>query len=207
MSLSDDFVAGPPARGADDIVPRPAEGTREPLLGTVRAALRGITALSPLPVGRTRFLWIFERPAGHGVADGYVCAWLAIVAVAFAVADGDAGPYAMGVALFRYVDLVATQAVVLLDPVGLRIGDPRRLLLLAGLHVVELTLIVGTTFRWLIGERAGSAVVTAVEVVTLQSRGRHEGNWIEAMRVLGAGGMALLAVVALVVIVRVARER
>jgi len=207
MSTSDDLVARPPARGADDIVPRPVAGTREPLLGTVRALLRGITALSPLPVGRTRLFWIFERPAGHGVADAYVCAWLVIVAVAFAIADGDPGPFAMGVALFRYVDLVSTQAVVLLDPVGLRIGDPRRLLLLVGLHVVEMTLIVGTTFRWLIGERAGSALVTALDVVTLQSRGRYEGNWIEAMRVLGAVGTALLAVVTVVVVVRVARER
>lgn len=208
MRARDDLTpASAPPRGRDDMVPRRPEDLRSPLLEGLRGLFRGLTWLSPLPVGRDRLLWVLPRPAGRVVADAYVVAWLSVLVGCVVLADGDAGPWVAGVALFRYGDLVATRAAVLLDPVGVAIGDARRTLVFAGLHLVELVLVTATVFRWQVGERVGPAVVTGMDVVTFQWPVRYAGNWLEAARVLAAAGVLLVAVSAVAAAVRVARER
>ena len=207
---ADDLVPTPaPPPGPDDLVPSPvhADGGASPLLAVARALLRGLTSLSPLPVGRARLLWVRGRPAGRAVAEAYVVGWVAVLTLALIFADTDAGASLVGLALFRYGDLVTTRAVVLLDPVGLRVGDPRRALALLGLHMVELVLITGAVFRWQLGERLGSAFVTGFDVVTFQWPVRYAGNWLEATRVLAGVGVILVAVSAIGVVSRIMRER
>lgn len=207
---ADDLVPAPaPPPGPDDLVPSPvhADGGHSPLLAVTRALLRGLTSLSPLPVGRARLLWVRGRPAGRAVAEAYVVGWVLVLTLGLVFADTEAGPYLVGLALFRYGDLVTTRAVVLLDPVGLRLGDPRRALALLGLHVVELTLITGTVFRWRLGERLGSAFVTGFDVVTFQWPARYGGNWLEVTRVLAGAGVILVAVSVIGIVSRIMRER
>lgn len=213
MIGADDLVPGPPGpgtrrgRGPDDLVPRPAAVVAHPLLDLVRSTLRAVTLLSPLPVGRNRLLWFATRPAGGGVADVYVCAWIAVLIAGAVVADGDHGAVAAGVAVFRYGDLVTTLALVVLDPVGPRVADPRRQLVFLALHALELVLIVATVFRWIVGERFGSALMTALDVLTMQSPVRHPGNWIEVTRAMAVGGVVLIVALGVVAAVRIGRER
>lgn len=204
----DDLVPAAAARrGRDDLVPRHGGDDRSHLLDGLRAGLRGITWLSPLPVGRARVLWVLPRRAGRATAEIYVAAWVAGLVACMVFASTDAGPYVAGIALFRYGDLVATQATVLLDPVGARVGDPRRALALAGFHVAELALVAGTVSRWRLDHSLGAAFMSGFDVVTLRAPGGHPGNWLDAARVLGGAGVALVALRIVVSLVRVARER
>lgn len=208
MRAPDDLVPEPMARrGPDDLMPRRPDDTPSVLVGILRRALRAVTWLSPLPVGRSRLLWVLRRPAGRIVAEAYVVAWTAVLAVGLVLADGDAGPYVAGVALFRYGDLVASRATVLMDPVGLRVGDVHRGLALLALHAVELVLITATVFRWQLGERLGSAFMTGFDVLTFQSPVRHAGNWLEVTRGLAGLGTVLLGVSIIAVVTRMGRER
>ena len=208
MRTTDDLVPTPAGRrGRDDITPRRSDDTASPLLGAVRSVLRALTSLSPLPVGRERLLWVFRRPSGGGVAEAYVVVWVAALTVGLAFADTDAGPYVAGVALFRYGDLMTTRAVVLLDPVGLRVGDARRALVLSGLHLVELVLVTATIFRWQLNERIGSAFITGFDVVTFQWPARYPGNWLEVTRGLAGAGAIVMGATLIAVVVRMGRAR
>lgn len=209
MRESDDFVPGrwPTQARADEILPHRSGEHRGRLLETLTGALRAVTWLSPLPVGRDRFFWVFARPAGRAVAEAYVTVWAAVLVVGLVFASTGAGPYVAGLALFRYGDLVATRALVLLDPIGVRVGDARRTLALLGLHVAELALIAATIFRWQLDQRLGAAFMSGFDVVTLRGPAGAPGNWLDAARVLGGAGIAFVGLSVLAAVVRVARER
>lgn len=197
----------PAARGVDDLVPhRPQPGHGWLIEGLV-ALLRGITWLSPLPVGRDRLLWAFPRPEGRWVSETYVAVWVGALVACLLAADTSAGPWVVGVALFRYGDLVGAQAVVLVDPVGLRIGDPRRTLVVAGLHIAEVALIVGAVYRWQLGQRLGAAFMSGFDAVTLNGIPGQPGNWLDAARVLGGVGSGMVVLAAIAAVVRLARDR
>lgn len=199
--------ARPAVGGVDDVVPhRPRTGRGWIVEGLV-ALLRGITWLSPLPVGRDRLLWVFRRPEGRWVSEAYVALWVGALVACLVAADTAAGPWVVGVVLFRYGDLVATQAVVLVDPVGLRIGDARRTLVVAGLHMAEMVLIVGAVYRWQLGQRLGAAFMSGFDAVTLNGIQGQVGNWLDAARVLGAVGSGMVVLTALAAVVRLTRDR
>lgn len=197
----------PAARAVDDLVPHRPQTERGWLVEGVVALLRGITWLSPLPVGRGRLLWVFRRPEGRWVSETYVALWVGALVACLVVADTSAGPWVVGVALFRYGDLVGAQAVVLADPVGLRIGDPRRTLVVAGLHIAEIALIVGAVYRWQLGQRLGAAFMSGFDAVILNGIQGQAGNWLDAARVLGAVGSAMVLLTAVAAVVRLARDR
>lgn len=211
-ALGDDLVPSGAAEvearpGPDDLVPhRPQEG-RGWLLEGALSVLQGVTWLSPLPVGRERLLWVFRRPRGRAVAEAYTVVWVAALVVSLVFADTAAGPYVAGVALFRYGDVVSAQAVVLLDPVGLRIGDPRRSLALAGLHVAEMALVAATVYRWQLGQRIGAAFMSGFDAVTLNSVPGQAGNWLDAARLLAGVGTAVVVLGAVAAVVRLSRGR
>lgn len=204
-------AARPPTRsavsGVDDLVPHRPQTGRGWLVEGVVALLRGVTWLSPLPVGRDRLLWAFRRPEGRWVSEAYVVLWVGVLVACLVLADSDAAPWLVAVALFRYGDLVGAQAVVLADPVGLRIGDPRRTLVVAGLHIAEMALIVGAVYRWQLGQRLGSAFMSGFDAVILNGIPGQPGNWLDAARVLGGVGSGMVVLTAVAAIVRLSRDR
>ncbi len=197
----------PAPRGVDDLVPHRPQTGQGWLVEGVVALLRGITWLSPLPVGRDRLLWALRRPEGRWVSEAYVALWVGALVACLVAADTSAGPWVVGVALFRYGDLVGTLAVVLVDPVGLRIGDARRTLVVAGLHMAEVALIVGAVYRWQLGQRLGAAFMSGFDAVTLNGIQGQVGNWLEAARVLGGVGSGMVVLTAVAAVIRLVRER
>lgn len=195
------------ATAVDDLVPHRPQSGRGWLVEGLVALLRGITWLSPLPVGRDRVLWVYSRPEGRWVSEVYVLVWAGVLVGCLVLADTGAAPWVVGLALFRYGDLVGAQSVVLLDPVGLRIGDARRTLLVAGLHVAEVALIVGTVYRWQLGQRLGAAFMSGFDAVTFNGIAGQPGNWLDAARVLGAVGSGMVLLTAIAAVVRLARAR
>lgn len=146
------------------------------------------------------------------VASVYVLLWLAVLVVMFAVAPAWAGASAMGrvlsalavgLAVSRYVDLVAYQLGILLDPRQRKLWSPTRSLVLLAVNVAEITVASATVLHVLGDEvQPGQAMgrvdawVRAVDLVALLEPIRRTDAPLLVAQVLTVASGVLLLILA-----------
>lgn len=205
----------PPPAPADDAAAHRTVVTEE---AVVEEPPLGAGGVDTWAAGALRFLHGFS-PAGwrwHVLEwDVWTLGWvLVLLPLCVVLADSSLGSTVVGLALFRYGDVVVDRARSLLDPAPAPLAPSsagRRGLVLGGLHLAELALVVATVHRWQTGAAAGISLVVGFDTVTFRGPSLVPGNWIDTAVVLGtAGTLVVLTTVAFAVVsmaVSLVRER